>query len=92
MLKLYAWELSFEKAVLEIREKELAVLRKTAILNAVTSFTWMCAPFLVAAGTFATYVLSDPDNHILTPSTSCFTSSQSLIQYQTGDLNDNSTF
>ena len=48
VLKLYAWELSFQEKVLGIRNLELKVLRKTAFLNAATSFTWTCAPFLVS--------------------------------------------
>lgn len=47
VLKLYAWEPSFESQVQAIREKEIAVLKKAAYLNAVTSFVWSCAPFLV---------------------------------------------
>lgn len=47
VLKLYAWEPSFEKQVLDIREKEIATLKATAYLNASTSFLWSCAPFLV---------------------------------------------
>ncbi|XP_061394488.1 multidrug resistance-associated protein 1 isoform X11 [Musca vetustissima] len=62
VLKLYAWEPSFEKQVLEIREKEIATLKSTAYLNASTSFLWSCAPFLVSLVTFATYVLIDENN------------------------------
>lgn len=47
VLKLYAWELSFEQQVLKIREKEMKVLKQAAYLNASTSFIWACAPFLV---------------------------------------------
>lgn len=47
VLKLYAWEPSFEDQVLKIREKEIKVLRQAAYLNAGTSFIWSCAPFLV---------------------------------------------
>ena len=47
MLKLYAWEPSFEQQVLDIRSQEIRVLRKTAYLNAGTSFIWTCAPFVV---------------------------------------------
>ena len=47
VLKLYAWELSFQDKVLAIRAKELKVLRRAAYLNAASSFTWTCAPFLV---------------------------------------------
>ncbi|XP_032595402.1 multidrug resistance-associated protein 1 isoform X21 [Drosophila grimshawi] len=62
VLKLYAWEPSFEKQVLDIRDKEIATLRSTAYLNASTSFLWSCAPFLVSLVTFATYVLVDENN------------------------------
>jgi len=62
VLKLYAWELSFQKKVLAIRDQELDVLRKAAYLNAASSFTWTCAPFLVSLTTFAVYVLSDERN------------------------------
>ena len=47
MLKLYAWELSFEEKVLGIRRQELSILKRSAYLNSVSSFTWICAPFLV---------------------------------------------
>lgn len=47
VLKLYAWELSFQKKILAIRNDELEVLKKTSYLNAASSFTWTCAPFLV---------------------------------------------
>ncbi|GAB0099313.1 multidrug resistance-associated protein 1 [Sergentomyia squamirostris] len=62
VLKLYAWEPSFEQQVLQIREKEVQVLKEQAYLNAGTSFIWSCAPFLVALITFATYVLVDEAN------------------------------
>jgi len=47
VLKLYAWEPCFEQKVLDIRGKEIKVLRSAAYLSAVTSFVWSCAPFLV---------------------------------------------
>lgn len=47
VLKLYAWEPSFEKQVIHIRDKEIKVLKAQAYLNAGTSFIWSCAPFLV---------------------------------------------
>ncbi|KAM4634684.1 multidrug resistance-associated protein 1 [Polymixia lowei] len=62
VLKLYAWELAFKDKVSAIRESELRVLKKTAYLGAVSTFTWVCAPFLVALSTFAVYVLSDERN------------------------------
>uniref|UniRef100_A0A8C1FUZ7 Multidrug resistance-associated protein 1 n=1 Tax=Cyprinus carpio carpio TaxID=630221 RepID=A0A8C1FUZ7_CYPCA len=62
VLKLYAWELAFKDKVSAIRESELRVLMKTAYLGAVSTFTWVCAPFLVALSTFAVYVLVDDHN------------------------------
>lgn len=49
VLKLYAWELAFKSKVSDIRESELLVLKKAAYLGAVSTFTWVCAPFLVRA-------------------------------------------
>ncbi|XP_042654867.1 multidrug resistance-associated protein 1 isoform X1 [Tyto alba] len=62
VLKLYAWELAFREKVLEIRQKELKVLKKSAYLAAMATFTWVCAPFLVALSTFAVYVTIDTNN------------------------------
>ncbi|XP_041812547.1 multidrug resistance-associated protein 1 isoform X2 [Chelmon rostratus] len=46
VLKLYAWELAFKDKVSEIRESELQVLKKAAYLASMSTFTWVCAPFL----------------------------------------------
>uniref|UniRef100_A0AAZ3SGN9 ATP-binding cassette, sub-family C (CFTR/MRP), member 3 n=1 Tax=Oncorhynchus tshawytscha TaxID=74940 RepID=A0AAZ3SGN9_ONCTS len=54
VLKLYAWESSFKEKVLEIRQKELNVLRKTAYLGALST--------MVALTTFAVYVTVDKNN------------------------------
>ncbi|XP_019701146.1 multidrug resistance-associated protein 1 isoform X1 [Harpegnathos saltator] len=62
VLKLYAWEPSFEQQILKIRAKEIQVLKEAAYLNAGTSFIWSCAPFLVSLVSFATYVLIDEKN------------------------------
>ncbi|XP_075422206.1 multidrug resistance-associated protein 1-like isoform X3 [Ascaphus truei] len=62
VLKLYAWEIAFKEKVLGIRQEELKVLKKSAYLSAVGTFTWVCAPFLVALSTFAVYVLIDKNN------------------------------
>lgn len=58
VLKLYAWEPSFEDQVLQIREREMKVLKEAAYLNAATSFIWSCAPFLVS-------IISHIDHFIL---------------------------
>ncbi|GAB1859186.1 Multidrug resistance-associated protein 1 isoform X7 [Camponotus japonicus] len=62
VLKLYAWEPSFEQQILKIRVKEIQVLKEAAYLNAGTSFIWSCAPFLVSLVSFTTYVLIDENN------------------------------
>ncbi|XP_069374124.1 ATP-binding cassette sub-family C member 3 isoform X3 [Paralichthys olivaceus] len=62
VLKLYAWENSFKEKVLDIRQKELNTLRKTAYLGALSTMAWTSAPFLVALTTFAVYVTVDENN------------------------------
>ncbi|KAM3964279.1 multidrug-Resistance like Protein 1 [Aphomia sociella] len=57
VLKMYAWEPSFEDQVLKIRNKEMNVLKQTAYLNSGTSFIWSCAPFLVSLMSFGCFVL-----------------------------------
>ena len=47
VIKLYAWEDHFQSDVQEIRQGELVILRNSTFLNAIGSFTWTCAPFLV---------------------------------------------
>ncbi|XP_050728277.1 multidrug resistance-associated protein 1-like isoform X2 [Eriocheir sinensis] len=62
VLKLYAWEPSFEDQVLGVRSKEVKVLKEAAYFNAATNFLWNCAPFMVSIATFAVYVSISPDN------------------------------
>ncbi|KAM5227272.1 multidrug resistance-associated protein 1 isoform 2-T2 [Ctenodactylus gundi] len=62
VLKLYAWELAFKDKVMAIRREELKVLKKSAYLGAVGTFTWVCTPFLVALSTFAVYVTVNKNN------------------------------
>ena len=47
VLKLYAWEPSFERDILECREKELQGIRKINYYNAVGAMTWLLTPYLV---------------------------------------------
>ncbi|XP_013404197.1 multidrug resistance-associated protein 1 [Lingula anatina] len=68
ILKLYAWEESFQSKVTGIRDTELVSLRNVQIANAFTSIIWFCAPLLMALASFATFVLSDPNN-VLDPNT-----------------------
>ncbi|XP_063421679.1 multidrug resistance-associated protein 1-like [Mytilus trossulus] len=64
VLKLYAWESSFQDKVTAIRKKEVDVLRQYAYLNAFSSFSFTCAPFLVTLATFATYIMSSTENYL----------------------------
>ncbi|KAL2911652.1 hypothetical protein HK105_208860 [Polyrhizophydium stewartii] len=55
VIKLYAWENSFLKKILSVREKELDTLKRMGYLSAVQSFTWACTPFLVSFTSFAIF-------------------------------------
>lgn len=68
VLKLYAWEPSFEKSIEVIREKELQIIRNAAVANAFVFFIWNIAPFLVTVVSFATFMFIDENNQI-TPNT-----------------------
>jgi len=48
LLKLYAWEFFFMKKILGIRDQELKVLRKGAIVGAVTYIMWFCSSIIVS--------------------------------------------
>ena len=59
VIKLYAWEKSFLKNILDIRNIELKTMAKMAGLNAIVSFIWTAIPFLVALASFTAFVFSD---------------------------------
>ncbi|KAJ8688624.1 hypothetical protein QAD02_024419 [Eretmocerus hayati] len=62
VLKLYAWEPSFEEQILKIRNEEIRVLKKAAYFEASFSFLWACAPFLICFATFAVFIFIDKNN------------------------------
>ncbi|XP_031732915.1 ATP-binding cassette sub-family C member 2 [Anarrhichthys ocellatus] len=62
ILKLYAWEPSFQAQVEGIRGEELKVMRKFAYLTSVSTFIFSCAPALVSLATFAVFVGVSPNN------------------------------
>ncbi|XP_060079836.1 multidrug resistance-associated protein 1-like [Ylistrum balloti] len=64
VLKLYAWEPSFQEKILELRNKELDILKKYAYLQAFSTFSFTCAPFLVTLATFATYILASNEHYL----------------------------
>ncbi len=47
ILKLYAWEPSFEQSVNDVRREELAVMRKQSYVNAGVGMAWTSTQFLV---------------------------------------------
>uniref|UniRef100_A0A8C0GNK0 Uncharacterized protein n=1 Tax=Chelonoidis abingdonii TaxID=106734 RepID=A0A8C0GNK0_CHEAB len=62
ILKLFAWEPSFERQVGEIRVRELKGLLDFTNLQAFSIFIFSCAPFLVSVASFAVYVMVDEKN------------------------------
>ncbi|CAM1327899.1 ABCC2 (predicted) [Pycnogonum litorale] len=66
VLKLYAWELPFIDTVLGIRSLEVKLLKKIGYVTAVSEMLWNGATFLVAIGSFATFIFVDKSN-VLTP-------------------------
>jgi len=47
VLKLYAWELSFQDKVNAVRLKELHTVKRLAYLNSANTFFWTTAPVMV---------------------------------------------
>lgn len=64
VLKLYAWEPSFQDKISEIRTKETNILKKNAIYSAFSSFSFTTAPFLVTLVTFLTYVFTSDTGYL----------------------------
>eukprot|EP00731_Ephydatia_muelleri_P028692 Em0020g336a len=57
VIKLYAWEIPFQRIIMAVRGQELGVLKTAAYLSAIITFTWTSAPFFVALATFTTFSL-----------------------------------
>ena len=49
MIKLYAWEASFEERIGELREKEMKILKTVNILQSVQIALYDIIPLLVSA-------------------------------------------
>lgn len=69
VLKLYAWEPSFEAAVDKTREKELQIIKHAAITNAFIFLQFNMVPVMVMLTTFLVYMFVDPENNKMTPNT-----------------------
>ncbi|KAM9035584.1 multidrug resistance-associated protein 1 isoform X2 [Sarcophilus harrisii] len=65
ILKLYAWEPSYQKKIIEIREHELEIQKSAGYLTVFSMLTLTCIPFLVSLATFGVYFLLD-DGNVLT--------------------------
>ncbi|XP_047732365.1 multidrug resistance-associated protein 1-like isoform X8 [Prionailurus viverrinus] len=72
ILKLYAWEPSYKKKIVEIREQELEVQKSAGYLAVFSMLTLTCIPFLVSLATFGIYFLLDEGNFLT--ATKVFTS------------------
>ncbi|CAG2121742.1 unnamed protein product, partial [Medioppia subpectinata] len=62
VLKLYAWETSFDQLIRKFRSLEMKNLRKQAYLSAGITFAFNSAPFFVAIASFSTYLMIDRSN------------------------------
>ena len=48
ILKLYAWEPSFQNSLIKTREKELDQVKRINIINALSNIAWFLCPYLVS--------------------------------------------
>uniref|UniRef100_A0A3Q3BEI2 ATP binding cassette subfamily C member 2 n=1 Tax=Kryptolebias marmoratus TaxID=37003 RepID=A0A3Q3BEI2_KRYMA len=62
ILKLFAWEPSFQAQIEGIRGEELNVMKKFAYLTSVSTFVFTSAPAVVSLATFAVFVSVSSDN------------------------------
>ncbi|XP_021258943.1 multidrug resistance-associated protein 1-like isoform X1 [Numida meleagris] len=67
ILKLYAWEPSYQRKVMDIREREVDVLKSSGYLTTYSMLTLTCIPFMVSLATFGVYFYLDKEN-VLTAS------------------------
>ncbi|OWF39706.1 Multidrug resistance-associated protein 5 [Mizuhopecten yessoensis] len=56
LIKMYAWEDSFKKSIMDIRESETKPLLQSTILNAISAAIIPITPSLATVATIATYV------------------------------------
>lgn len=62
LLKFYAWEPAFIQRLNALRRKELVLLRKASLLQAVSMIAWDLSPFFVSLLSFGAFVLASPNN------------------------------
>eukprot|EP00301_Raphidiophrys_heterophryoidea_P005610 c12337_g2_i1.p1 GENE.c12337_g2_i1~~c12337_g2_i1.p1 ORF type:complete len:1012 (+),score=248.52 c12337_g2_i1:94-3129(+) len=56
IVKMFGWEHSFLQQVKELRDTEMAFVRKNALWGALSSFMWAGTPLFVSVATFGTFV------------------------------------
>lgn len=54
-IKLFAWEQPMTDELTDVREEELANIRKTRVVSLLAAFVWNVIPFLISFVSFATY-------------------------------------
>ncbi|XP_067675078.1 multidrug resistance-associated protein 1-like [Haliotis asinina] len=64
ILKLYAWEPSFQEKILQIRKKEIHTLWTISLLKSITTFTWTLVPYLISLSMFTTYIYTSVDHYL----------------------------
>ncbi|XP_046361910.2 multidrug resistance-associated protein 1-like [Haliotis rufescens] len=64
ILKLYAWEPSFQEKILAVRNEEIQILLKMSFLKSFNTFTWTLVPYLVSLTTFTTYIFTSEDHYL----------------------------
>ena len=58
VIKLQAWEESFQRRILDLRNTELQLLLRYVVGNSISIMLWGVTPLAVALATFATYIFS----------------------------------
>ncbi|GIY00679.1 multidrug resistance-associated protein 1 [Caerostris extrusa] len=82
ILKLYAWEIPFAGRVSTTRNEEIKWIRFSFLCNIVSSFMFLCAPFMISLAAFATFLLIDSSN-VLSP-TKAFVTLTLMEQLRSG--------
>jgi ATP-binding cassette subfamily C (CFTR/MRP) protein 1 len=54
-IKLYAWEAPYKQRILALREKELAEIRKSALIGTWNNILWQGGPILISMAAFLSY-------------------------------------
>ena len=65
-IKVNAWERGFLGKIEELRGAEINVMTKVSLISAFNGFLVTATPFVAALSSFAAFVLSDPENNLMT--------------------------